>query len=75
MCGMTEPQAPNPESESERPETDSERARSNIVLLVFFVAIVGIGIWLVTALDAARKADECLSQGRRNCTPIDVPPR
>ena len=73
MCGMTEPQAPNPDTESGRPETDSERARSNVVLLVLSVIVVGIGIWLVTALDNARKADECMSQGRRNCTPIDAP--
>jgi hypothetical protein len=73
MCGMTEPQAPNPDTESERPETDSERARSNVVLLVLSVIVVGIGIWLVTALDNARKADECMSQGRRNCAPIDAP--
>jgi len=75
MCGMTEPQAPTPDTESERPETDSERARSNVVLLVFFVVVVGIGVWLVTALDNARKADECMSTGRRNCIPLDVPPR
>ena len=58
-------------SEQEQPETESERARSNIVLLVFFVVIVGIGVWLVNAMVDARKADECISQGRRNCAPID----
>jgi hypothetical protein len=48
-------------------ETESERRRNNIALAIFFVAIVGIGIWLVNALVDARKADECISQGRRNC--------
>jgi len=56
-------------AEGRRPdqETESERRRNNIALAIFFVAIVGIGIWLVNALVDARKADECISQGRRNC--------
>ena len=56
-------------TEGRRPdqETKSERRRNNIALAIFFVAIVGIGIWLVNALVDARKADECISQGRRNC--------
>ena len=56
-------------TEGRRPdqETESERRRNNIALAIFFVAIVGIGIWLVNALVDARKADECISQGRRNC--------
>jgi hypothetical protein len=30
---------------------------------------------LADAMIAARKADECISAGRRNCAPIDVPAR
>jgi hypothetical protein len=39
-------------TEGRRPdqETESERRRNNIALAIFFVAIVGIGIWLVNAL-------------------------
>ena len=47
----------------------------NLVLLLFFVAIVGIGIWLANAMFDARRADECITQGRRNCNPIEAPPR
>ena len=57
------------------PETESERRRNNIALAIFFVVIVGIGIWLVNALVDARQADDCISQGRRNCGRIDVPVR
>jgi len=63
---------------SERPperESDNERQRANLVLLVFFVVIVGIGVWLVNALIDARNADDCIAQGRRNCSPIEAPPR
>ena len=54
---------------------DRERTITNIVLLVIFAALVGIGVWLSNAMLDARRADECISSGRRNCNPIEVPPR
>jgi hypothetical protein len=63
---------------NERPpekESDDQRRRANLVLLVFFVVIVGIGVWLVNAMIDARHADECITQGLRNCNPIETPPR
>jgi hypothetical protein len=63
----------------EKPQTPEEEARdrraANIFLAVAGVVIVGIGIWLGNALVAARKADECIATGRRNCSPIEVPAR
>ncbi|MGB9369990.1 MAG: hypothetical protein WCE79_28690 [Xanthobacteraceae bacterium] len=56
-------------------ESESDRRLANIVLAVGFVALVGAGIWLANAMIDARKADECISSGRRNCNPITVPPR
>jgi hypothetical protein len=56
-------------------ETDEERRRGNLVLLVFFVVIVGIGVWLVNAMIEARRIDDCIAQRQRNCNPIEVPPR
>ena len=56
-------------------ETEAERRRNNIYLALFAVLVIGIGVWLVNALVDARKADECITQGRRNCAPIEVPPR
>jgi hypothetical protein len=68
-----------PENDLEKPLTPEEEARdrraANIFLLVFAVVLVGIGVWLANALVDARKADDCLSSGRRNCSPIDVPSR
>ena len=58
-----------------REDEERERAGTNLVLLLFFVAIVGIGIWLANAMFDARRADECITQGRRNCNPIEAPPR
>lgn len=56
-------------------ESDEERRRTNLVLLVFFVIIVGIGVWLVNSMIDARHADECMTQGLRNCNPIETAPR
>ena len=56
-------------------ESESERRRTNIILLVGAILIVGGGIWLVNALVDARKAEECFESGRRNCAPIQVPER
>ncbi|MEA2937008.1 MAG: hypothetical protein QOC56_512 [Alphaproteobacteria bacterium] len=60
---------------SEQPESERDRRRTNIVLLAFFGLVMGIGIWLVNALVDARNADECITQHRRNCNPIEAPPR
>ena len=52
-----------------------ERMITNILLLLIFAVLVGIGVWLSNALVDARRADDCISQGRRNCSPIEAPPR
>ncbi|AMN43274.1 hypothetical protein [Rhodoplanes sp. Z2-YC6860] len=63
----------------EPPQTPEDEARdrraANIFLAVAGVVIVGVGIWLGNALVAARKADECMATGRRNCNPIELPVR
>ena len=56
-------------------DEESDHTTANIILVVGFVLLVGGGIWLANAMIDARKADECLSSGRRNCSPIEVPPR
>ncbi len=58
-----------------RRQEHRERMVTNIVLLLIFAALVGIGVWLSNAMIDARRADECMSSGRRNCNPIEVPPR
>jgi hypothetical protein len=63
----------------EPPRTPEQEARdrraANIFLLVAGAVLVGIGIWIANGMIDARKADECMSSGRRNCAPIDVPQR
>jgi hypothetical protein len=56
-------------------EAARERRTTNIFLLVAAAVIVGVGVWLANAMIDARRADDCISAGRRNCTPIAVPPR
>ena len=45
-------------SEPPEKESNDERGSGNLLLLVFFVVIVGISIWLINALLDARHADE-----------------
>jgi len=56
-------------------ETDTDRRTANIILLVGAFVLIAGGIWLVNAMLDARRADECMSSGRRNCNPITVPVR
>ncbi len=69
---MIKPPQPkrSPDEEDER-----DRRATNIFLLVFFVVIVGTGIWLVNAMLEQRRLDDCVAQGRRNCVPIDTSTR
>ena len=55
---------------SDGDEDERDRRATNIFLLVAAVLFIGAGVWLVDALLAARKADECLAAGRR-CAPIE----
>jgi hypothetical protein len=64
---MTQPDDPR--------QAERDRRATNIFLLVMFVLITGGGIWLAKAMVDARRADECIALGRRNCAPIEVPPR
>jgi len=63
-----------PKSPGDGDEAEDRRA-ANIFLAVAAIILIGAGVWLVDAMIAARKADECISSGRRNCTPIEVPAR
>jgi hypothetical protein len=56
-------------------ETPEERRNTNIILVVFFVVLVGSGIWLVNTMLDIKKSDDCMAAGGRNCAPITVPDR
>ena len=68
-----------PADNLEKPPTPEEEARdrraANIFLLVAGALLVGVGVWLANAMIDARRADDCLSSGRRNCNPIEAPGR
>ena len=63
------------EPKDQNDDEEGDRTLANIVLVVGFVALVGSGIWLANAMVTAKKADDCLASGRRNCFPVDVPAR
>jgi hypothetical protein len=59
----------------EPPEAAAERRRRRLASLVrlgMIVLLGAAGLWLVFELDKARKAQECLESGRRNCAIIQT---
>ena len=64
-------QEPKPDDNEE----ERDRRAANIFLLVVAVVLICAGIWLVDAMIKAKRADDCMSSGRRNCNPINVPAR
>ena len=70
-CIMPVNREPRPSPQDE----ERDHRAANIFLLVAAIVIVGAGIWLANGLIDARRADECMASGRRNCNPIEVPPR
>ena len=68
-----------PPDDLEKPPTPEQEARdrraANIFLLVAGIVLVGVGAWLANAMIDARRADDCMSSGRRNCNPIEAPQR
>ena len=53
-------------------QEERDRRSANIFLLVAAVAFIGVGIWIGEGLLRAKRADDCMSSGRRNCSPIEV---
>lgn len=46
--------------------------RQLIGFAVFFVLFIAFGVWLLEAMRAQMKLEECLMAGRKNCAPISV---
>jgi len=65
--------AGRPSGARDEPETAGERRLTNILIVGFILFALGVGLWLGDALLEARRIDECISSGRRNCAPITVP--
>jgi hypothetical protein len=74
---MDQPKLPAREepARGEDAQSEGDRRLANIVLLAVFIVVAGAGVWLVNAMLDARAIDDCLAQGRRNCAPIEMPPR
>jgi hypothetical protein len=57
---------------------DSEEPLSTRALIgvgIFLVVLVLAGVWLMDTLRDIGKMQDCAMQGRRNCAPIETPPR
>jgi hypothetical protein len=62
--------APGEREADDAPETTGERRLSNLLILGFVLFVIAAGFWLGNAIMEARRADECMSAGLRNCSPV-----
>ena len=59
--------------ENDDRETDDRRTAA-LMGLVIVLALAIAGVVLVRDLGAESKLEDCLTSGRTNCAPIEVPP-
>jgi hypothetical protein len=59
--------------DAEDPEEGRRRLFVNLVAAAFLLALAIAIVWVVMALDAQRKLQNCLNSGRRNCEDIVQP--
>jgi hypothetical protein len=71
MAAPEHPQTPAPEE----PESERDRWVVNLSLLAILAVLIGAGIWMANSIYEMRRVQDCAMQGRRNCGPIDAPPR
>ena len=57
----------------DEPEDRRHRVFVNLAAAAFLLALAIAVIWVVMALDARRKLENCLNSGRRNCEEIAQP--
>jgi hypothetical protein len=57
-------------------DADDYRHRMTMNALAFgaTILLIVIGIWIADTVSTMQKNQDCYLSGRRNCTPIDVPP-
>ena len=60
--------------ETSRDDDFGHRMLMNVIAAAIVLILVGCGLWLTEAMVKARKAQDCVLSGRRNCLEISVPP-
>jgi hypothetical protein len=51
------------------------RMLMNLLALTVTLLLIGAGLWLTNMIVELRNEQDCFLSGRRNCFPIEVPPR
>jgi hypothetical protein len=67
--------AGQPESELRDPDDYAVSTRTLILVGAFLALFVIVSVWLLDTMRKNALIEECLMAGRKNCTPVVVPPR
>lgn len=51
------------------------RQRNNFAALAAVAILLIVGAWLMDRMLTARRTQNCIEAGHRNCVPLDLPPR
>lgn len=67
--------APTPRAVSTCAMADDEDqggtpVRQIVAAVILLVALVGVGLWLTSALRGAATIQDCVAAGRTNCAPV-----
>jgi hypothetical protein len=64
-----------PETSNDRDDGEADSRRAALVGLIVIALLVVAALYLVQALHHKSQLEDCLMAGRRNCAPIETPPR
>jgi hypothetical protein len=67
--------APRGEDAAKPEEVEPLSSRALLGIGIFLVVLVVAGVWLMNTLREIGQMQDCAMQGRRNCAPIEAPPR
>jgi hypothetical protein len=67
--------APRGEDAGKPEEVEPLSSRALLGIGIFIVVLVVAGVWLMNTLREIGQMQDCAMQGRRNCAPIEAPPR
>lgn len=61
------------EQEQDEPIDYRHRMIMNLIAVAILTSLVCLGVWIADTISDLQREQDCLMQGRSNCSPIEVP--